>query len=265
MLNIRLPDAPAQYDKMNEQQTRTRLMQAFGEMETVPLTVPLLVVGMDPSGPEDTTYLLRVGGPVLIGDGVNTVGLSANSDHTYGTLSVTGSKTGYAGVIIESGKDQPTFLASTGARIAGIYCQNDNYWMLRVAENTFPNDWELHLGPGIMCRSVNGLYHRFSSPDEETFFYLGGSGDPSAYVDVSGSVYIRNLSSVTKWAFSAATTPTLQASGVQVLTTRRTGWGAPTGTATRSTFATGSVTLPQLAERVKALIDDLTTHGMIGA
>jgi hypothetical protein len=44
-----------------------------------------------------------------------------------------------------------------------------------------------------------------------------------------------------------------------------TGWGAPTGTATRSTFATGSVTLPQLAERVKALIDDLTMQGRIGS
>ncbi len=35
-------------------------------------------------------------------------------------------------------------------------------------------------------------------------------------------------------------------------------WATPTGTATRTTFATGSVTLPQLAERVKALIDDIT-------
>lgn len=43
-----------------------------------------------------------------------------------------------------------------------------------------------------------------------------------------------------------------------------TGWDAATGTATRTTFATGSVTLPQLAERVKALIDDLTTKGAIG-
>jgi hypothetical protein len=44
-----------------------------------------------------------------------------------------------------------------------------------------------------------------------------------------------------------------------------TGWGAPTGTPTPPTFATGSVTLPQLAERVKALIDDLTTKGVLGA
>lgn len=36
-----------------------------------------------------------------------------------------------------------------------------------------------------------------------------------------------------------------------------TGWVQATGTATRSTFDTTTVTLPQLAERVKALIDDL--------
>lgn len=54
-------------------------------------------------------------------------------------------------------------------------------------------------------------------------------------------------------------------SGVQVLGARKTGWAAATGTATRTTFATGSVTLPQLAERVKALIDDLLSHGAIGA
>ncbi len=57
----------------------------------------------------------------------------------------------------------------------------------------------------------------------------------------------------------------LRVNDTQVVTSRRTGWGAPTGTATRTTFATSTVTLPQLAERVKALIDDLTTHGLIGA
>lgn len=50
-----------------------------------------------------------------------------------------------------------------------------------------------------------------------------------------------------------------------VVGSRKVGWGAPTGTATRTTFATGSVTLVQLAERVKALIDDHTAHGLIGA
>lgn len=41
------------------------------------------------------------------------------------------------------------------------------------------------------------------------------------------------------------------------------GWGAPTGMATRTAFDTTTVTLEQLAERVKALIDDLTAHGLI--
>lgn len=37
----------------------------------------------------------------------------------------------------------------------------------------------------------------------------------------------------------------------------KTGWGAATGTATRTTFDTATVTLEQLAQRVKAMIDDL--------
>ena len=53
--------------------------------------------------------------------------------------------------------------------------------------------------------------------------------------------------------------------GNQVLVGRRTGWAAATGTATRTTYDTASVTLAELAERVKALLDDLTTHGLIGA
>lgn len=51
----------------------------------------------------------------------------------------------------------------------------------------------------------------------------------------------------------------------QVVSSRKTGWIAPTGTASRATFATSTITLSQLAERVKALIDDLMSHGLIGA
>ncbi len=84
--------------------------------------------------------------------------------------------------------------------------------------------------------------------------YDGGVGigdiSPSYKLDVNGSVN---------------TTSIYRVDGTQVLTNRQTGWGSPTGTATRTTFATGTVTLPQLAERVHALIDDLTTHGLIGA
>ena len=65
-------------------------------------------------------------------------------------------------------------------------------------------------------------------------------------------------------ALNLAAGRALQVAGTQVVAARRTGWGAPTGTATRSAFDTASVTTAQLAERVKALIDDLRTHGLIG-
>jgi hypothetical protein len=57
----------------------------------------------------------------------------------------------------------------------------------------------------------------------------------------------------------------LRVNGTQVIASRQTGWTAPTGTSARTTFDTATVTTAQLAERVKALIDDLTTHGLIGA
>ena len=56
----------------------------------------------------------------------------------------------------------------------------------------------------------------------------------------------------------------LQFVGTQVLTTRRTGWTAPTGTALRTGFDTSTGTLTQALQTLKALIDDLTTHGIIG-
>jgi hypothetical protein len=50
----------------------------------------------------------------------------------------------------------------------------------------------------------------------------------------------------------------------QVVTARQTGWTVMTGTPQRGTFATGSVTLAQLAGVVMALEQDLITHGLIG-
>lgn len=53
--------------------------------------------------------------------------------------------------------------------------------------------------------------------------------------------------------------------GDQIAGPRRTGWAVAAGTGARSSFDTASVTTEALAQRVKALIDDLTTHGLIGS
>jgi hypothetical protein len=51
----------------------------------------------------------------------------------------------------------------------------------------------------------------------------------------------------------------------QIAGPRRTGWAAPTNLKLRTTFDTTTVTLPDLAARVGALLDDLLAHGLIGA
>ena len=90
---------------------------------------------------------------------------------------------------------------------------------------------------------------------------VGGFGASAAY---GFTVFDPTLTFVRFAVADNGGQPQLLLNNVPVVTTRRTGWGVPSGTATRTTFATASVTLEQLAERVKALIDDLRTHGLIG-
>ena len=55
--------------------------------------------------------------------------------------------------------------------------------------------------------------------------------------------------------------------GNAVVRARRTGWSFPSGVSTRSSFNTATVTTQELAERVKALLEDLSAslgHGLIG-
>jgi hypothetical protein len=56
----------------------------------------------------------------------------------------------------------------------------------------------------------------------------------------------------------------LRIAGERIVGDRISGWQAPSGSASRSAFNTGSVSTRELAERVKALIDDLASHGLIG-
>jgi hypothetical protein len=79
-----------------------------------------------------------------------------------------------------------------------------------------------------------------------------GVAAPTAALDVSGSIVLSGTVSV---------------GANQVLGSRKTGWTVPTGTATRTGFNTATATLTQLAEHLKALIDDLHNtagHGAIG-
>jgi hypothetical protein len=91
------------------------------------------------------------------------------------------------------------------------------------------------------------------NPTEQALDYVPFTVDPATGdVALSGNI-------------SLAAAKVMSIAGQQVMTSRRTGWVPATGGTSRATFDTAAVTLPQLAERVKALLDDLTTHGLIGA
>ena len=85
---------------------------------------------------------------------------------------------------------------------------------------------------------------------------LGGGGGRVG-VNTSSPGYLLDVNGIVN------TTASFRVDGVVVVGARQTGWTAPTGTFNRGTFNSDTVTLPQLAARVHALIDDLAAHGLI--
>jgi hypothetical protein len=81
-----------------------------------------------------------------------------------------------------------------------------------------------------------------------------------AGADFTGPVSASTLGA----AGDANVTGVYRVDGVKVVGNRITGWAVPGGTASRASYETGTVTVFQLAQRVKALIQDLTDHGLIG-
>lgn len=108
--------------------------------------------------------------------------------------------------------------------------------------------------------------HLEGSATEQAIKFGPGNAGTDLRVDRSAAKILR----VDDSAGGAATLNVVgvfQINGTTVVGARKTGWTVATGTATRTTFATATVTLPILAEHVKALIDDLHNtagHGLIG-
>lgn len=132
----------------------------------------------------------------------------------------------------------------TAAATADILLQGDSAYglilngaytnaALRIADNNY-----------IGLRSNNAIKMRYVTATN--FFEITNTGTERFAVYLGG-------------------TPTVELNDTQILTTRQTGWAAATNTKARTTFDTTSVTLPNLAARVGALIDDLIAHGLIGA
>lgn len=148
--------------------------------------------------------------------------------------------------------------------------------LIRLYDSAVPgatDDAEVYEGSAVMSDQVvsnYGAYSWFRSPimtrakvvDALYFSNLVSPELLNLYVSVGSGV-------TPLLTFTAPTgvnvTTHWRVDGTQVVGTQKTGWTAATGAAERTTFDTTTVTTEQLARKVKALIDDLLSHGLIGA
>lgn len=216
-------------------------------------------------------------------DGEGTL-VNAYASRSVGVLSSTGNLTSLINFLAESPSrtGSGTITTAYGLRINrqklaagvttgyGVYqvdSNDTNYYAgnSRIGDTGTPAaDLEI-VGAG-----TSRTYFRIddTSAASDTYILLDNSGNNIA----SGSFYIlAKKGSTTQFSVRGDGVVNAllnyQIAGTTVVSARQTGWALATGTATRTTFATSTVTLPQLAERVKALIDDLHAtagHGLIG-
>ncbi|PDQ19892.1 hypothetical protein CN311_17180 [Mesorhizobium sanjuanii] len=117
---------------------------------------------------------------------------------------------------------------------------------------------------GHVASAVNWVSLKGAVTTDHPIVQPGGSdANPSMIVQGKGTggVKINDGAAATKFEVNTTgigffgTTPVAA----------KTGWGVPTGTFTRTTYVTSTVTLPQLAERVAALIQDFHQTAGYGA
>jgi len=147
--------------------------------------------------------------------------------------------------------------------------------LIRLYDSVVPattDDNEVYDGSAVMTDFINnhGSYSWFRSPTMTRAKVV----DSIYFANLVSPEYLGTLLSVGTGATPLLTltapggfnvSSEVQIAGSRVVGTRKTGWTAATGAAERTTFDTTTVTTEQLARKVKALIDDLISHGMIGA
>lgn len=113
-------------------------------------------------------------------------------------------------------------------------------------------------------RQFNGATGLFELLNTRVGGNLQISSDALAFFTFAAS----SVTPTNRWSVDNAGNMNAQTSirvgGTQVLTSRQTGWNAPTGTLTRGTFAVTGATVASVAQALAALITDARTHGWIG-
>jgi hypothetical protein len=159
----------------------------------------------------------------------------------------------------------PAIRLSGAASLQG--CDLDvtpNAAALGVASYLVDDDYDPERNPHAPARSLRGCHVklrnqriRLRSPGSAIVGNVIQSEDP---LDVT----LTRISAPSAVAGNVITAADgVQANGVALGKTA--GWGVPRGTANRTAFSTSTATTEELAERLKALIDDLAAKGLLGA
>lgn len=200
-------------------------------------------------------------------------GLTFGADsYIYGT----GSDTAAAGTITAFGRDLVDSADASAARttlglgtaaVKNTGTSGDAVPVLNgaaatwAAGATFGGDLQINNATYLRGKIAAGTTTRMLGINGSDVCFVGSVDAAVASITFVGS---GTFATMTSTGLNLPTGSVFRINNVQLVTSRRTGWTAATGTPTRTTFDTTTVTLPQLAERVKALIDDLITHGLIG-
>ena len=234
----------------------TKYVNAAGDTMTGALKTPSISFGTNPAA--SGTIRLPVDGYIHSRNADNTGDVNILGFGNFGALLVgNGAQTVYVGTTNTSSTifGSNIRIGTNPAGSGAIRLPNAAAIVWRNAGNTADVSVLGHASDGSTTLNASA------------YMNLTINGAPSLTV-TSGGVTVADGKN---FVFSATTGSKIGTAATQKLAfygaapvARPIGWAAPTGTATRTTYATTTATVTQLAERLKALIDDLTALGLIG-
>jgi Pectate lyase superfamily protein len=157
--------------------------------------------------------------------------------------------------------ERPTVIEDVSYRLDNIIAPGNTAW---VGGSPFLVETR-GLNPNIVLGSVSSGSDQVSAVewrvDNTKLWRLqsnNGAGNALQFSDAAGNLMMTLAQNGTVNVLNS-----LSVAGTKVVGARETGWTAATGTANKGAFATGTATLTNCAERIKALEDALRTHGLI--
>lgn len=145
-----------------------------------------------------------------------------------------------------------------GTPTIGISIDTNGTWGIKTTgTKTVGIDLASGTHTNAAIRMKAGEYFAWDANSTRLMTYVQGVG--LIYADSGGTSYLNLWDSGRVDVVGPITF-----SGTQMITSRQTGWGTATG-ASRAAFNGSTASLAQTSAAVAALINDLTTHGLIGA